>query len=306
MAMTTTELSALNDRHGIKGELVFRKGPGGLTVAEITNAHGSATIALQGAQVLKWAPHAENPVIWLSPAAQFARRKSIRGGVPICWPWFGSRDEEDDLPNHGFARTAPWELVETEAAQCDATRLTFRLVENDQIQAHWPHQTRLEMTVTVGANLDMTLKTRNDGVEPVVIGKALHTYFEVSDVRQVRIHGLENCYYLDKVDGGALKRQRGTMVVSAETDRIYLDSTADCLIEDPGLGRCVRISKWGSRSTVVWNPWAEKSEKLNDLGDSDYLHMVCVETANAANDVVTIEPGGEHDLGVRYSIERLG
>lgn len=231
--MTTEKLSHLNERFGRKDELVIRKGPGGLTVADITNDHASASISLQGAQVLQWIPHSEEPVIWLSPCARFAPEKSIRGGVPICWPWFGCPDGCEGLPNHGFARTAQWDLVETGSTELGATRLVFRMLENDQIQAQWPHQTSLEMAVVIGKHLEMNLKTRNDGSVPVVIGKALHTYFEVSDIRRVRIHGLENCYYLDKLDGGAMKQQAGAMVIGEETDRIYLDSTADCLIEDP-------------------------------------------------------------------------
>jgi D-hexose-6-phosphate mutarotase len=303
--MSKYDLSCLNDRFGCKGELVFRRGRGGLTLADISNEHAKATISLQGAQVLQWTPHEEKPVIWLSPCAEFAPNKTIRGGVPICWPWFGCPEDcEKKLPNHGFARTAPWELVETGITDNGDTRLVFRMQETEELQEQWPHDTSLEMSVVVGEHLEMCLKTRNQGDAPVVIGKALHTYFEVSDIRRVSIHGLENCYYLDKVDGGSIKRQSGKMTIAEETDRIYLDATADCLIEDPGLGRCLRIAKWGSRSTVVWNPW-DKSGALEDIGDRDYLRMVCVEAANAADDRVTIGPGGEHDMGVRYSVERF-
>ncbi|MDO8597781.1 MAG: hypothetical protein Q7R45_14310, partial [Sulfuricaulis sp.] len=127
----------------------------------------------------------------------------------------------------------------------------------------------------------------------------------VSDVRRVTIRGLEACPYLDKMDGGKRKQQTGPVTIGAETDRIYLDSSADCLIDDPGLKRSIRIRKRGSHSTVVWNPWIEKSVKMGDFGENGYLNMLCVESANAADDVVTIAPGGEHHLWVRYEIEAL-
>ena len=159
--------------------------------------------------------------------------------------------------------------------------------------------------VTVGRTLALDLVTRNTGKEPIVIGDALHTYFEVSDIRNVTIRGLEDCPYIDKMDNGSRKRQEGPVTIGAETDRIYLDSTADCLIEDPGLKRRIRIAKRGSRSTVVWNPWIEKAAKMGDFGENGYLNMVCVESANAAEDVVTVAPGGAHSLQVVYGVERL-
>ena len=159
--------------------------------------------------------------------------------------------------------------------------------------------------MVVGAALEIELVTRNLSNNAITIGDALHTYFEVSDVRKLSIHGLEACPYLDKVDGSKRKQQSGPVTISAEVDRIYLDSTADCSIDDPGFKRRLRISKRGSRSTVVWNPWIEKATKMGDLGENGYLNMICVESTNAADDVVTIAPAGEHRLWVRYSVESL-
>ena len=299
------DFSTLNARFGLSGQLVFREGSGGLAVVEVANNHGSATIALQGAQVMTWAPRGQAPVIWLSRAAKFAPGKSIRGGVPVCWPWFGPHATDASLPAHGFARTVPWEVIGTQAMTDGGTRIDFRLIKSDATRALWPHSSQLECHVTVGAALEIDLVTRNTDRIAVTIGDALHTYFEVGDIRQVTIQGLEGCPYLDKMDGGQRKQQTGPVTIGAETDRIYLNSTADCLIDDPGLKRRVRIRKRGSRSTVVWNPWIEKSTKMGDFGENGYLNMVCVESANAADDVVTIAPGGEHHLWVRYEIEPL-
>lgn len=304
--MSSASLDSLNARFGIAGQVSFQAGSGGLDVVEVSNAHATARIALQGAHVMTWAPRGAAPVIWLSGAAKFAPGKSIRGGVPICWPWFGPHATDAKLPGHGYARTVPWEVVKTEALADGATRLTFRLVESDATRAQWPHATEAQNIVTVGRTLDVELVTRNHDKTPVTIGDALHTYFHVSDIRQVAIRGLEGCPYLDKVDGGARKQQNGAVTIGAEVDRIYLDSSADCLIEDLGLKRRIRVSKRNSRSTVVWNPWAEKAARMGDFGDNGYLNMVCVESANAADDMVILAPDAEHRLWVRYGVEPLG
>jgi glucose-6-phosphate 1-epimerase len=272
---------------------------------EVANSRGSATVALQGAQVLTWAPRGLPPVIWLSRAAKFVPGKSIRGGVPVCWPWFGPHATVATLPAHGFARTVPWEVIGAQTLADGATRLDFRLVLNEAARAQWPHATLLECHITVGTALEIDLVTRNADRSAITIGDALHTYFEVSDIRQVTIRGLEGCPYLDKMDAGKRKQQAGPVTIGAETDRIYLDTGADCLIDDPGLKRRIRIRKRGSHSTVVWNPWIEKSVKMGDFGEDGYLNMVCVESANAADDVVTIAPGGEHHLWVRYETEPM-
>lgn len=298
-------LDQLNSRFGIKDQVVFREGAGGLTMVEVSNAKASASIALQGAHLLTWAPKGQQPVIWLSTAAKFAPGKSVRGGIPICWPWFGPHESEKGFPAHGYARTVEWQVVATEALASGATRLLFRFAGNEATAKMWPHATPCDYQITVGTALELELITRNQEPHPVTIGQALHTYFAISDIREVDVDGLNGCPYLDKVDGFKRKQQSGTVTFSGETDRIYLDSTADCIIEDSTMERRICISKRGSASTIVWNPWNEKAEQMGDLGERSYLGMVCVESANAADDVVTIAAGGEHRLYVRYDVEPL-
>ncbi len=299
-------LEQLNNTLGINGQLAFKAGAGGLTMVEISNAQATATIALQGAHLLTWTPKGQQPVIWLSTAAKFAPGKSVRGGIPICWPWFGPHEGEASFPAHGYARTVEWQVVETEALANGATRLLFRFSGNEATAKMWPHATPCDYQITIGTALELELVTRNEGTTPVAVGQALHTYFAISDIRDVTVDGLEGCPYLDKVDGFKRKQQDGVVEFSGETDRIYLDSTADCLIDDAALERRIRISKRNSASTIVWNPWNEKAEQMGDLGERSYLGMVCVESANAANDVVTLPVGGEHHLYVRYDVEPRG
>lgn len=304
--MQPTPIVDLERRLGIPGKIGFTTGPHGMPVVQVSNTHCTGAIALQGAQLLNWTPRAqEAPVIWLSPLAKFGPGKSVRGGVPICWPWFGPHGGEPGFPAHGFARSAAWEPIEAQSLDGGATRLGFRLVPTDASQTLWPHATPLEIRYTLGEALEIELLTRNASDAPVVIGEALHTYFAVSDVRGVTVEGLDGCEYLDKVDGGQRKRQAGAIAFTGETDRVYLGTGADCLIVDPGLKRRIRIEKQGSRSTVVWNPWDEKARRLGDMAEDGHLGMVCVESGNAAEDVAAVPPGGEHRLWARYSVEAL-
>ncbi len=299
--MPHLDLSALNQRFALPGQLDFRENPGGLVVAEINNTHGHATLFLQGAHLTDWTPHGQEPVIWLSPKAMFAEGKAIRGGIPVCWPWFGAHTSEPDFPAHGYARITLWEVTETAGLEDGTTRIALHLPWNPSL---WPYDTPVEFLLTVGKTLGMELTTRNQGTEAVVLGQALHAYFQVGDVRRIEIGGLDGCPYVDKLDGQR-KKQMGPVAIGGEVDRIYLDSTRDCVISDPGLGRRIRISKRGSHSTIVWNPWVEKASQLGDLGDDGHLGMVCVESANAAEDVVNLHPGMEHRLWVEYSLEAL-
>ena len=300
----TTDIAALNARFGIAGQVVFKQGQGGLDVVEVNNAHSSASILLQGAHLMTWAPKGEKPVIWMSRDAKYVPGKSVRGGVPVCWPWFGPHAKEASFPGHGFARTVMWEMIGTKALP-EGTWLAFRLVPTEATRAQWPHQSEVVLQMVIGKTLDMDLATWNTGKKPITIGDALHTYFEVGDVRYAKVHGLHLIDYLDKVDGGKKKQQLGPVIVGSEVDRVYLNTADTCVIEDTKLARRIRISKQGSRSTVVWNPWIEKANKMGDLGPDGYLNMICVESTNAADDVVTLAPGAEHHLWVRYSVEPI-
>jgi glucose-6-phosphate 1-epimerase len=294
---------ALNSRFGAPG-VTFVAGPGGLDRVEVENEQARATVALQGAQLLAWAPRGEEPVIWLSEAARFAPGVPVRGGIPICWPWFGPHPTDSALPQHGFARTAEWQVVAVERLFDGRTRLAFRLPDGHGGVA-WPHRTELIYMVTVGQALELDLVTRNAGDEPVTVGQALHTYFRVGDAAAVTVLGVEGCRYLDKVQGGEHLQDR-PLVLRGETDRIYLGAVRDCVVEDPGLGRAIRVCKRNSHSTVVWNPALPGAAPAADFGPSGSREMLCIETANAAADVVRLEPHAVHLLFTRYSVEQLG
>ena len=294
----------LNAQFAIANQLAFATDPGGLTIANINNAHANASIALQGGHLMTWTPRGAEPVVWLSPAAKLVPGKSIRGGVPICWPWFGAHASEAGFPAHGFARTRLWQVVGSSTLADAATQLVLELDPANMPKHQWPYPTTVQCIITVGNTLQMELVTCNISTDEISISEALHTYFAVSDVRNINIDGLDGCHYLDKVDNFKEKQQTGAVTFATEVDRVYVDTQADCTICDPGLSRQIRISKSGSDSTVVWNPWIEKAEQMGDLGDNGYLNMVCVESANAGQNSVTLPAGAEHRLKVCYSVEK--
>lgn len=295
-------ITALNTQFGIKGHLDFTEDASGLVVAKIDNDRGAASLCLQGAHLMTWQPRSQKtPVVWLSKDAKLAAGKSIRGGAPVCWPWFGAHATESAFPGHGYARTVPWRVIESGVEPDGATRLSLRLVVSDKTREQWPHECNVDLTVIVGETLRMELTTENTGSSDFVIGEALHTYFQIGDIGAVSVSGLEGCEYWDKVGGSSLKRQDGAIRFSGETDRVYIDTAAECVIHDEKLKRNIHVEKSGSLSTVVWTPWFDKANKMGDLGQPDgWREMLCVESANALDNQVKVAAGARHTLIVEY------
>jgi D-hexose-6-phosphate mutarotase len=293
------DIHRLNERFGRGSMLRFESGPGALTVARIATPDADASIALHGGHVLSFQPRGEKPVLWVSGQSQYAGDKPIRGGIPLCWPWFGPHPTDPGKPAHGFARTSAWTVLGSEAAQ-----LHLGLTDSERTRALWPHPFELELIVSVGLALDVELVVRNPGTAAFRCTGALHSYFAVSDIARATIGGLEGAAYLDKVANYERFQQTGAITIARETDRIYLDTSTECAIADAGWQRTIRVAKRGSRTTVVWNPWAARARELADFGDEEYHGMVCVETANAASDEITLSPGREHRLAARIGVER--
>jgi D-hexose-6-phosphate mutarotase len=292
----------LNAQFGIEGVARFEPGPGGLTRLAITAPAAEAHLNLHGAFLTHYRPAGRQPVLWLTRQAVFRKGNHVHGGVPICHPWFAFRDDDPAAPLHGFAALADWtvEAVEKTDAGVAATLVLDVTAETN---AHWTHPLRVRYRVAVGEALDMTLETANVGDEPATITEALHTYYLVSDVRNVRLLGLENTDYFDKNAGRPRRSGDEPLTFAGPTDLVFQNTAATCVLDDPGLGRRIRIEKSGSRSTVVWNPWAERAAAMAEYGDDEWPHMLCVETANALDNAVTIPPGETHTLTAKISVE---
>jgi D-hexose-6-phosphate mutarotase len=296
----------LTRRFGGQEQCSFRQLGDGVVVAEIDNSLATATISLYGGHIVSWRPkHQVEPVLWVSKSVQFKLGKAIRGGVPICWPWFGAHPSNAKLPAHGYARISPWDVVSVRALDNGAAEITLALSDTDLSRANGPRAVGLSVRVTIGATLEVALTTTNEGDQPMVLSEGLHTYFKVSDVTNINVSGLDDSEYVDLLRDNLRSQQVGPVRFDGELGRIYVNSQATCVIEDLLLRRRIRIDKSGSLSTAVWNPWALTAAKMDDLGPEGWRNMVCVESSNAMENQVTVPSGGTHTLTAIYSAEDL-
>jgi glucose-6-phosphate 1-epimerase len=298
------DIQSLNRQYAIPGHVVFISGPGGLVTAAIDNSCAVAKVTLAGAHVMTYARRGEPEVLWTSPVAEHSIGEAMRGGVPICWPWFGNHaTDSKKYPIHGFIRAMVWNIVGTRACSDGSTELCLKVHDTAETRAVWPHAFEMETVITVGSKLRVEWIARSIGGETYTYTGALHPYFNISDIRTITIKGLEQTDYLDYADGLRRKTQAGPIRFVNETDRIYINTIADIVIEDPGLKRTIRIAKEGSQTTVVWNP-DHTDAKMDDVGDGQHHYFVCVEAANAAKDVVTVEASGEARLAMEIWTEQ--
>lgn len=287
---------------------------GGLTAVRVHTDVVHGEVCLLGAHVVSWQPADCKPVLWMSRATSTEVGKPIRGGIPVCFPWFGAGVSGDQAPGHGFLRLVEWRLVD--AAQSGAgVRLVFEVTEQDvrdclaridapadlRAAADELAPFRVRYAITFGAYLKLDFTVENTGTQDFTFEEALHTYFRVGHVREVRIEGLGGAEYFDKVTGeeGA---QQGELVLTDFTDRVYRCDD-QVTLQDPGLHRAVLIYDEGAANTVVWNPWRERSEEMADIHEGAWPGFVCIESANALKDAVTLAPGEKHTMKVRIDVE---
>ena len=300
--MSSATLPSTLTSHTIPGRIDIEASPLGGPVARLAFGRFQALVALHGAQVLNWTCDGDG-LLWLSPIARIRDGKGIRGGIPVCWPWFADHPADPTKPAHGFVRHRAWSLVSTHAA-ADGVSITFATAATEADGKLWPHRAEAQLTVTLSEALTVALATHNTDRASFPLTEALHTYFRVSDISHVSVTGLEGRTYLDKIDGFTRKTQSGPIAIAGEVDRIYLGDTSAITLRDAGSGRRILIEGCSSRSAVVWNPWAAKTARLGDMGSPDaFRQMICIETANAGNDIVTLAPGETHTLGVTYRLE---
>lgn len=273
---------------------------GAMQLIEVKNSLGEAMISTMGAHVLSYKKANSEDILWVSDKSYMEFGKPIRGGVPVCWPWFGPHpDKERKLPSHGLGRIAVWDVIEKSECADGSSKIVLSLPGKrlpDEFSA-----LDAELEIIVGSSLKMNLKTTNNGEKDFNLTQALHTYFNVTDCEKLHVEGLDNTAYIDKVDNGAEKMQSGDVRIDQEVDRIYMDTTAACTLVDEVSNRKVEISKSGSNSTVVWNPWVKKSIAMPDFGDEEYHTMICVETVNAGKDVIVLKKGESHTLAMEIT-----
>jgi glucose-6-phosphate 1-epimerase len=293
-------ISALNfaSDHPLFERIQTRTLPSGFSIIRIAGKHGTLEVSPEGAHVLNWTPRDGAPVFWVSEASRFEPGVPVRGGIPICWPWFGFHPVHKTLPGHGYARTTAWELAHAELRPDESIRCTFKLAPDDRIKTVFSCDVTAAYTITLGAALEIELTTTHHGGENFDFTTALHPYFAVSNVKQVTVHGLEATAYYDKIaDQNGI--QDGPVSVDKKIQRYY-GHDGSVVIRDRGLRRAILIEKRNSGSTVVWNPAYEQAQ--DDFGDTGSTGMVCVEPAVTAQDNVTLSCGNVHSLYARYTV----
>ena len=298
----------LNDSYGLAGALRFDE-HNGLARAQVTLPGCTATVYLHGAHLAAWQPTGADPVLYLSPRSEFAAGKAIRGGIPVCWPWFGPRSDGGEGPSHGFARLAAWDVAFAALLPGDnpTLRLTFSLQPTDQSRALGFDDFRLAYEMIFGQDggrtLTLRLSVANTGKAPLRFEEALHAYLHAGNVREVTLLGVENALYLDKRDGLKQKHAPAApLAITEQTDRVFPGATGAVVLQDPTLQRTITTAKENSATTVIWNPWNDGSATLGDLPPEGWQQFLCVETANTGADAITLAPLEAHTMEARLTV----
>ncbi len=292
-------LDLLREQYGIPDAVEFGVGPNRLLRITVTTPQAEAVLHLHGAHLTHYRPHGQPPVLFLSRRSRFEPGAPIRGGIPIVFPWFGPNAADPAAPMHGFARVAEWRMESALQGADGAVALALRLDSFAATHPAWPHAYVLRFRVVIGAVLELCLEAENVAEEPVRFEEALHTYLAVGDARRVSVTGLAGAGFIDKTDGMRRKSQQPEALrLAGETDRVYTGMRAACVVDDPVWGRRLLVEKTGSETTVVWNPWIEKARALPDLADDEWREMLCIESGNAADNAISLPPGGRHEMRV--------
>ena len=286
-----------------------------LTCWRVSYGTHELLISQQGAQILSYQQDGQPPLIWLSEQAAYRRGQGVRGGVPVCWPWFGNllrnphtvqamHTQPDAAPAHGWVRTLNWTL---EGIDCRDDGITLEFSYNTVTHPlpDWPHAAELRLCIQLDERLQIKLGTRNLGETSLSISQALHSYFAVSDIRHVTVEGLHGCRYIETLEDWQQREQTGALHFCGETDRIYLDTPAHLSILDPAWQRRIHLLSRGSQSAVVWNPWTDKAQRLSQFAHDAWQGMLCIENANVMADTLTLAPGEQQWLEVSLWAEAV-
>jgi glucose-6-phosphate 1-epimerase len=305
MTETNFTVAELDRRFGIAGAVRVLADEAGNPVVRIATEKCLAAIHLHGAQITSWKPAGTPEVIFLSSKARFEEGKAIRGGIPICFPWFRAKADDPKAPQHGFARTKLWALDSVENRGAEGIAVSMYTASDAATRELWPHDFRARLSATFGSKLQLEFTVTNSGASPFRYEEALHTYHQVGDIRKARVRGLDGAAYFDNTDGNREKKQSGEISITKATDIAYLGSQHALELMDPAFNRSIHIAKQNSRSTVIWNPWEDAAKKMSDLGPDEWEKFLCAEAANILTDAVELAPKESHTMSVTISINAL-
>jgi glucose-6-phosphate 1-epimerase len=297
-------LDELDRRFGIPGVAKVCEGSGGLPRVQITGPFAQGEIYLHGAQVTSWKPEAHDEVLFISTRARWQEGQAIRGGIPICFPWFRAKADDPAAPAHGFVRTKMWR-IESIIEKETGVAVSMFTESDERTRRWWPAEFRLVHRVTFGSELHLELVCTNTGSKPQRFEEALHTYNQVANVEQVLLQGLDTVSYLDNMESNKEKTQSGDVTIVSQTDSAYRNTQNAVDLVDLDKKRRIRLRKERSLNTVVWNPWSDGTARLQDLGDGEWRQFLCVEASNILDAAVSLAPGQAHTMGAIITVDKL-
>jgi D-hexose-6-phosphate mutarotase len=289
--MDIRELAAKFGADDTEGAVKFEM-RGELICCNIHNDACSGQLFLHGAHVAHYQPAGHQPVLFTSEQAVFRDGTAIRGGIPICFPWFGSNATDPSLPSHGLVRQKSWELKNVDVKSRKTTLELATTADGFDVG----------YVAEFGEQLKVTLQVHNASSQLQTFEAALHSYFQLSHIKEVLVTGLESVGFLDQLEPREHPPSGSPIAFTEETDRIYQDTVNAVEIVDDGLGRKILIEKSNSQSTVVWNPWIAKSKRMSDFGDDQWQNMCCIETANIGQNTISLEPGQRIEISATHSV----
>ena len=255
-----------------------------------------AAFSLHGAHLVHYQKKQQAPLIYTSKVAFFDSNKAIRGGVPICWPWFGNTtfSKSNNLPGHGFARINKWtvsQIIETD----NGIDISFSFTSNTSTKTMWNHDFELTLTASLSDNIELSLITKNTGDSSFSYGGALHTYLNIADVEQCVVKGLAESYS-DSLDNKQIKTNTQPLLINKPIDSIYAVNEGEIIVDDNDNKRKIMITNQGNDAVVVWNPWVEGAKGFADMPDDGYKTMLCIEAAITSEAGTVVKAGQSHTL----------
>jgi glucose-6-phosphate 1-epimerase len=301
--MTVSDIASLNERFGIDGTVHFGEGINSMPKAELTFNEARLELYLQGAHITRYQPAAGIEVLWMSDSALYQPGKALRGGIPLCWPWFGAHADNPDLPQHGYARTSQFQVSSTRADH-QQTSIILTLDAAQAPSPDWENRAALEFEIRLSDALWMEMRSRNLSASLLTLSNALHSYFAISQRQQVSIPAVTGLTYLDKLQDYLPRQQASEITLNSEVDRVYQAPPATIDLLDRGRHIKTSIESWGNNNLVIWNPGKQKARQMNDFDNLGFEQMVCIEPANALAQRITLAPGEHHRLGQEIKVNR--
>ncbi|WP_163709712.1 D-hexose-6-phosphate mutarotase [Mangrovibacterium lignilyticum] len=293
----------LDDKFGIEGEVGFMEMDGELVFINVSNKYADADICLYGAHVTSFRPVRTMEMLWMSSESNYEEGKAIRGGIPVCFPWFGPHKTDSSLPQHGFARLMYWDVLATKSLPNGETQVDLILKSSEETRKYWPYDFEAVMHLTIGTTLTVTLDVKNTSAESFEYGCALHSYFFISDIAHIGIEGLKGLSYLNQLTGETGKQDEDVLQISEPLTRHYQNTETPVAIADEGFRRRITIEKAGSKVTTVWNPAEEACAGMGDMPDDGFANFVCVEATASFDYMITVAPGESFQTSQVFGVE---